>query len=170
MLAWTFEGGTLAPPFSCAPEIADTGGRCTAALQGTFTLTFDRSEAVLRDGGEVVARGIDVHQTALYDMLLAGLLFAFLWWFIGSPAGRGWPLVFALSYGCVRLLEDSLRIDKRFGPFTGSQWTALTVAIVAAGFLIVWAASEATRRHNARPGTRSRRCRARLDVVMPQPR
>ena len=143
LLAWTFEGGTLAPPFSCTPEIADTGGRCTAALQGTFTQTIDRTEAVLRDGGEVVARGIGVHQTALYDMLLAGLLFAFLWWFIGSPRREGVAtLVFALSYGCIRLLEDSLRIDKRFGPFTGSQWTALTVAIVAAGFLIVWAASK----------------------------
>jgi hypothetical protein len=50
-------------------------------------------------------------------------------------------LTFGLAYGCIRLLEDSLRIDKRFGPFTGSQWTALTVAIVAAGFLIAWALS-----------------------------
>lgn len=143
LLAWTYEGGTLAPPFSCTPETADTGGRCTAVLQDTFTQTIDRTQAVLRDGGEVVARGIGVHQTALYDMLLAGLLFAFLWWFIGSSRREGVAtLVFALSYGCIRLLEDSLRIDKRFGPFTGSQWTALTVAIVAAGFLIVWAASK----------------------------
>lgn len=143
LLAWTYEGGTLAPPFSCTPENADTGGRCTAVLQDTFTQTIDRTQAVLRDGGEVVARGIGVHQTALYDMLLAGLLFAFLWWFIGSARREGVAtLVFALSYGCIRLLEDSLRIDKRFGPFTGSQWTALTVAIVAAGFLIVWAASK----------------------------
>jgi prolipoprotein diacylglyceryltransferase len=112
-------------------------------LQGTFTQTIDRTQAVLRDGGDVVASGIGVHQTALYDMLLAGLLFMFLWWFIGSPRREGVAtLVFALSYGCIRLLEDSLRIDKRFGPFTGSQWTALTVAIVAAGFLIVWAVSK----------------------------
>ena len=143
LLAWTYEGGTLAPPFSCTPDIADTGGRCTASLQGTFTQTIDRAQAVLRDGGEVVARGIGVHQTALYDMLLAGVLFAVLWWFIRSPRREGVAtLVFALAYGCIRLLEDSLRIDKRFGPFTGSQWTALTVAIVAAGFLIVWAASK----------------------------
>ena len=56
----------------------------------------------------------------MYDMLLAGLLFAFLWWFIRSPRREGvTALVFAMSYGCIRLLEDSLRIDKRFGPFTG---------------------------------------------------
>ena len=67
-------------------------------------------------------------------MLLAGLLFAFLWWFIRSPRREGVAaLMFAISYGCIRLLEDSLRIDKRFGPLTGSQWTALTVAIVSAG-------------------------------------
>jgi hypothetical protein len=36
-------------------------------------------------------------------------------------------------------LEDSLRIDKRFGPFTGSQWTALTVATISAVMLIWWA-------------------------------
>ena len=137
LLAWTYEGGTLAPPFSCAQD------SCTAALQGNFSQTIDRTQAVLRDGTQVVARGIGVHQTALYDMLLAGLIFAFLWWFIRSPRREGVvTLVFGMTYGCVRLLEDSLRIDKRFGPFTGSQWTALTVAIVAAGFLIVWAAKK----------------------------
>jgi prolipoprotein diacylglyceryltransferase len=134
LLAWTYEGGTLAPPFSCVRE------SCTANLQGNFTQTIDRTQAVLREGAEVVARGVGVHQTALYDMLLAGLLFAFIWWFIRSPRREGVvTLVFGMSYGCIRLLEDSLRIDKRFGPFTGSQWTALTVAIVAAGLLIVWA-------------------------------
>ena len=134
LLAWTYEGGTLAPPFSCV------GDSCSANLQDSFTQTIDRTQAVLRDGTEVVARGIGVHQTAMYDMLLAGLLFAFLWWFIRSPRREGvTALVFAMSYGCIRLLEDSLRIDKRFGPFTGSQWTALIVAIVSAGFLIFWA-------------------------------
>jgi phosphatidylglycerol:prolipoprotein diacylglycerol transferase len=137
LLAWTYEGGTLAPPFACAAE------RCSADLLGDNQIVIDRSRAVLRSAGVVVADGIGVHQTALYDMLLAGLLFAFLWWFIGSRRREGVAtLVFAVSYGCIRLLEDSLRIDKRFGPFTGSQWTALTVAIVAAGFLIVWAASK----------------------------
>jgi len=74
--------------------------------------------------------------------LLAGILFTFLWWFIGAPRREGVvTLTFALAYGCIRLLEDSLRIDKRFGPLTGSQWTALTVAIVALGLLVYWAVS-----------------------------
>jgi phosphatidylglycerol---prolipoprotein diacylglyceryl transferase len=140
LLAWTYEGGTLAPPFSCTAASSPTGERCSAALQGDFSITIDRTQAVLREGTEVVARGIGVHQTALYDMLLAGVLFAFLWWFIRSPRREGVvTLAFALAYGCCRLLEDSLRIDKRFGPFTGSQWTALTVAIVAAAILLWWA-------------------------------
>jgi prolipoprotein diacylglyceryltransferase len=135
LLAWTYEGGTLAPPFSCV------GDSCTATLRGGLTETIGRTGASLSDaGGTVLAQGVGVHQTALYDMLLAGILFAFLWWFIGSRRREGVvTLAFGLAYGCCRLLEDSLRIDKRFGPFTGSQWTALSVAIVAAAFLIVWA-------------------------------
>jgi phosphatidylglycerol:prolipoprotein diacylglycerol transferase len=157
LLAWTYEGGTLAPPFSCS------GGSCTASLQDDFTQTIDRTQAVLREGGEVIARGIGVHQTALYDMLLAGLLFAFLWWFIRSPRREGVvTLTFGLAYGCVRLLEDSLRIDKRFGPFTGSQWTALTVALVAAGLLIAWAVSK--RAGPTTPG-RSEAAQANADLA-----
>jgi phosphatidylglycerol:prolipoprotein diacylglycerol transferase len=135
LLAWTYEGGTLAPPFSCARE------SCTATLRGGLTETIDRTGATLFDaGGKILERGTGVHQTALYDMLLAAILFSFLWWFIRSPRREGVvTLMFGLAYGCIRLLEDSLRIDKRFGPFTGSQWTALTVAIVAATILTVWA-------------------------------
>lgn len=134
LLAWTYEGGTLAPPFRCVAET------CSAQLQGDFDITIDRMHAVLREAGRVVADGIGVHQTALYDMLLAGLIFAFLWWFIRSPRREGVvTLTFGLAYGCCRLLEDSLRIDKRFGPFTGSQWTALTVALVCLGLLVWWA-------------------------------
>jgi phosphatidylglycerol---prolipoprotein diacylglyceryl transferase len=137
LLAWTYEGGTLAPPFHCVAE------RCTADLQYDNQMVIDRTGALLRNAGLVVSEGLGVHQTALYDMLLAGLLFAFLWWFIRSPRREGVAtLTFALAYGCIRLLEDSLRIDKRFGPFTGSQWTALIVATLASALLLYWAASK----------------------------
>jgi phosphatidylglycerol:prolipoprotein diacylglycerol transferase len=140
LLAWTYEGGRLAPPFTCTPASSPTGERCTAGLQGDFSIAVDRTHAVLRDAGRVVAEGVGVHQTALYDMLLAALIFTFLWWCIRSPRREGVvTLAFGLAYGCCRLLEDSLRIDKRFGPFTGSQWTALTVAVVAAAILVWWA-------------------------------
>ena len=150
LLAWTYEGGTLAPPFQCAAD------RCAADLQDPFTQTIDRTQAILREAGELVARGIGVHQTAMYDMILAGLLFAFLWWFIRSPRREGIvTLTFGLSYGCIRLLEDSLRIDKRFGPFTGSQWTALIVALVCISLLVYFAISK-------RPGPTTPGRRARL--------
>jgi phosphatidylglycerol:prolipoprotein diacylglycerol transferase len=137
LLAWTYEGGRLAPPFTCS------GGRCTADLLQDNQIVIDRSHAVLRNAGLVVAEGVGVHQTAMYDMILAAILFAFLWWFIRSPRREGVvTLTFGLAYGCMRLLEDSLRIDKRFGPFTGSQWTALTVAIVSAVLLLVWAVTK----------------------------
>jgi phosphatidylglycerol---prolipoprotein diacylglyceryl transferase len=137
LLAWTYEGGALAPPFRCV------GDSCSADLQAGFEMTIDRTQAILREGSRVVAEGIGVHQTALYDMLLAGVLFTFLWWFIRSSRREGVvTLTFGLAYGCIRLLEDSLRIDKRFGPFTGSQWTALSVAIVATALLVYWAVTK----------------------------
>jgi phosphatidylglycerol:prolipoprotein diacylglycerol transferase len=135
LLAWQYSGGALSPPFHCADEV------CEASLQGGFTEIVERGSSRLIDpSGVVVATGTGIHQTALYDALLAGVLFAFIWWFISKNRREGiTTLIFGLSYGCMRLMEDSLRIDKRFGPFTGSQWTALTVVIVSAGLLIWFA-------------------------------
>jgi phosphatidylglycerol:prolipoprotein diacylglycerol transferase len=134
-LAWTYHGGTLSPPFHCL------NGLCQAELQGGHLEKIQRSGATLFDAsGTVLATGVGVHQTALYDMLLASVLFAILWTLYKKPRREGViALTFGLYYGCSRLLEDSLRIDKRFGPFTGSQWTALTVATISAAILIWWA-------------------------------
>jgi prolipoprotein diacylglyceryltransferase len=75
-------------------------------------------------------------------MLLAWPLFALLWFLQKKERRAGViTLTFALIYGCMRLLEDSLRIDKRFGPLTGSQWTALAVAIISVALLVSWAVS-----------------------------
>ena len=46
-------------------------------------------------------------------------------------------LTFGLWYGLSRIVEDSLRIDKRFFGLTGSQWTALTVATIC-GAMLLW--------------------------------
>jgi len=133
LLAWRYSSGTIAPPFrESAP------GRFIADLEDGLTQTFDTAGSTLRDGTRVLAEGVGVHQTALYDMLLAAVLFAFLWWFIRSPRREGMvTLTFGLWYGLMRLLEDSLRIDKRFGPLTGSQWTALAAVTVSA-ILLLW--------------------------------
>jgi phosphatidylglycerol:prolipoprotein diacylglycerol transferase len=141
LLAWTYKGGTLAPPFACSE------GTCSAQLQDGSVETITRAGAKLVQGGltgtgstTTLAQGVGVHQTALYDMLLVGVLFLILWTMNKRRRREGvLTLTFGLYYGCCRLLEDSLRIDKRFGPFTGSQWTALTVAIISASILIWWA-------------------------------
>jgi phosphatidylglycerol:prolipoprotein diacylglycerol transferase len=134
LLAWKYSGGTLAPPFTCADQV------CQAGLQDGHLERITRDGATLFDAkGAILAQGVGVHQTALYDMILVGLLFGLLWYLQKRPRREGvLTLTFGLFYGCFRLLEDSLRIDKRFGPFTGSQWTALTVAILSAAILIWW--------------------------------
>jgi phosphatidylglycerol---prolipoprotein diacylglyceryl transferase len=135
-LAWTYKGGTLAPPWVC-----DSNGVCRAALQNGQLEIISRGSAQLQNvKGIAIATGVGVHQTALYDMILAWGLFFLLWNMNKKPRREGiLTLTFGLYYGLCRLLEDSLRIDKRFGPFTGSQWTALVVAIVCATVLIWWA-------------------------------
>ena len=138
LLAWTYEGGTLAPPFSCS------GDSCTATLHGGLTETFDRAGATLSDAaGKVLEQGIGVHQTALYDMLLAGILFTFLWWFIRSPRREGVvALTFALCVrvhaGCWRIRSGSTSASDRSRARSGPRWTA---AMVASGLLIYWAVS-----------------------------
>lgn len=135
LLAWQYRGGTIAPPFRCVAE------RCAADLQDGHLETITRTGAQLRGTAGVIASGVGVHQTALYDMMLAGALFLFLWFvMMRRPRREGiLTLTFGLWYGLSRLLEDSLRIDKRFFGLTGSQWTALTVATISAGLLIWWA-------------------------------
>jgi len=137
ILAWTYHGGKLAPPFNCGVN------ECQAALQGNHIEIIRRGSAELRAGLETIATGVGVHQTAMYDMLIAWALFAFLWWFTREARREGTAtLAFAVWYGCARLLEDFLRIDKRFGPLTGSQWTALVVVVVSIVLLIVRAVTK----------------------------
>jgi phosphatidylglycerol:prolipoprotein diacylglycerol transferase len=136
LLAWRYEGGTIAPPFSCANEF------CTAQLQGGHVETITRQGARLVDGGgHLIAQGVGVHQTALYDMMSAAALFCVLWFvFMRKPRREGiLTLTFGLWYGISRIVEDSLRIDKRFFGLTGSQWTALTVALLCTIVLARWA-------------------------------
>src|SRR5947199_8552745 len=137
ILAWTYHGGKLAPPFNCGAN------DCQAALQGNHLEIIKRGSTELRAGLETIPTVVGVHQTAMYDMAIALALFAFLWWFTREPRREGTvTLAFAVWYGCARLLEDFLRIDKRFGPLTGSQWTALTVVVVSLVLLIARAVTK----------------------------
>jgi phosphatidylglycerol---prolipoprotein diacylglyceryl transferase len=135
-LAWTYEGGTIAPPF-----VESAPGTFVADLSNGLTQTISRAGAELRDGSQVLATGVGVHQTALYDMLSAALLFGVLFFvMMRRPRREGiLTLTFGLWYGVARIVEDSLRIDKRFFGLTGSQWTAAAVATICAAILIRFA-------------------------------
>jgi prolipoprotein diacylglyceryl transferase len=161
LLAWRYSGGTLAPPFTCQPGALS----CFADLQnGTLQerITDTHAALVRVADNQTIGQGVGVHQTALYDMLLAWVLFAILWRFTKSRRREGLAtLLFAAYYGGCRLLEDFLRIDKRFGPLTGSQWTALSVMVLCVALAAYFAISR-------RPGPTTPP-RPKIRKVKPQP-
>jgi len=134
LLAFQYKGGELAG-FSCA------AGTCRTTLQGGKELVLSGREAVLYSPlGQVLDRGVGVHQTALYDMIFATLLFLTLYLLSRKDRRLGvLTLTFGAWYGATRVLEDSLRVDKRFFGLTGSQWTGLTVSVLCLATLLAWA-------------------------------
>jgi phosphatidylglycerol---prolipoprotein diacylglyceryl transferase len=161
LLAWTYEGGNLAPPYACVPEADPT--MCTASLFGGKFEEVSRSGARLFDeAGNVIGQGVGVHQTAMYDLLWCAVLFAFLLWFARRATRREGVMVltFAILYGSMRVVTDFLRVDKTFFGLTGSQWTTGTVALASIGTLVYWAIR--------RPPDPARRAhRSRLDDETP---
>jgi phosphatidylglycerol---prolipoprotein diacylglyceryl transferase len=135
-LAWTYRGGNLAPPWACS------NGICQVGIDGGRELeVVSRTGAKLLDAqGRVIAQGVGVHPTAFYDLILVCGLFVLLWTLNNKPRREGiLTLTFGLWYGLERILVDAMRIDKRFGPFTGSQWTSIVVVVVSASLLVWWA-------------------------------
>jgi phosphatidylglycerol:prolipoprotein diacylglycerol transferase len=134
LLAWQYQGGDLAG-FGCVAET------CRATLEGGQLLEITRQGATLTSAtGELLGSGVGVHQTALYDMVSATLLFLLLYVLSRQPRRLGvLTLTLGAWYGTSRVIEDFLRVDKRIFGMTGSQWTGLTVAVISAVTLIVWA-------------------------------
>ena len=134
LLAWQYDGGTPAG-FSC---VADA---CRTTLQGGKDLLLTTTGSTLYgSGGEVLGTGTGVHQTALYDMAFATLLFLLLYGLSRAPRRLGvLTLTFGAWYGATRVIEDFLRVDKRIFGLTGSQWTGLTVSLLSLTVLAIWA-------------------------------
>lgn len=135
-LGWGYRGGQLPGPwFETAP------GEWVARLTGDFTETLSRTGATLVDrSGDVVATGAGVHQTALYDFLIALGLFLFLYWLNRRPRREGVLILsFAIWYGLGRVITDLLRIDQTFFGLTGSQWTSIAAVVIAVVMLIRFA-------------------------------
>jgi phosphatidylglycerol:prolipoprotein diacylglycerol transferase len=134
LFAWQYKGGQL-PGFSCAAET------CRATLQGGKEMVLTHTSATLSGPtGVVLSTGAGVHQTALYDMISATLLFLALYLLSRKDRRLGiLTLTFGAWYGAMRVVEDFLRVDKRFFGLTGSQWTGLTVSVLCVVTLLVWA-------------------------------
>jgi phosphatidylglycerol:prolipoprotein diacylglycerol transferase len=132
-LGWAYRGGTLPGPWVGNAET----GEWVARLEGGFTETLSRDGARLLQGDELIAQGPGIHQTALYDLFIAGALFLFLFLLSRRPRREGVLILsFAIWYGAGRIVTDFLRIDKTwlFG-LTGSQWAS--VGVIAISLLVL---------------------------------
>jgi phosphatidylglycerol:prolipoprotein diacylglycerol transferase len=132
-LGWAYRGGTLPGPWVGSAET----GEWVARLEGRFTETLSREGSRLLQGDQVIAQGAGIHQTALYDLFIAGALFLFLFWLNRRPRREGMLILsFAIWYGAGRILTDFLRIDKTWPlGLTGSQWAS--VGVIALSLLVL---------------------------------
>lgn len=88
--------------------------------------------------GSPCVPGTVVHQTALYDQILAAVVLLVLLGLRRKPRYDGFlAMVFVVGYAVARLIEDFLREDLRHFGLTGSQWWALTMLLVALYGLLV---------------------------------
>lgn len=119
-LGFQYKGGSL-PGYACVGEAGVSV--CSTTLPNGATQT--------------IRYGDIVHQTALYDFLVAGILFGLLWWMNRKPRREGTLfLTFAILYGANRVITDFLRVDKTYFGLTGTQITLLAVILVSLVTLI----------------------------------
>jgi phosphatidylglycerol:prolipoprotein diacylglycerol transferase len=106
--------------YRCPPLGVETGSPCAP------------TDLVSRTAGAVV------HQTALYDQILAVVLLLILIRLRRKDRFDGFLiLVFGLGYGTSRIIEDFLREDTRRLGLTASQWTAITTVCLCLYVLAV---------------------------------
>ena len=112
--------------------IADHLGKPTDFVLGYVCPEVETGSPCLAPVGQAV------HQTALYDMVGAALVFALLVGLARRPRPAAFlTATFGLAYGLVRVVEGFFRLDVTHGTgLNGSQWTALAVAVAAAVALV----------------------------------
>jgi phosphatidylglycerol---prolipoprotein diacylglyceryl transferase len=134
--AFAYHGGRLSA-FTCA------NGVCREDLvKGAQDLVITRHGARLFSQTQgLIGSGAGVHQTALYDFLIACALFLFVYLLMASKPRREGVLImtFAIGYGLGRIGTDFLRVDKRFFGLTGSQWSSVAVVALCVIVLARWA-------------------------------
>ena len=135
-LGWQYRGGDLPGPWS-GNEATGWIAPLEEGLVQQITVDGATLCRATPDGfgcAEIVQQGSAVHQTALYDFLIAGLLFLFLRWLSRRPRREGVLILsFAILYGAGRVVTDFLRVDKTWLGLglTGSQLTAIGVILLS---------------------------------------
>jgi phosphatidylglycerol:prolipoprotein diacylglycerol transferase len=128
-LAFVYKGGNLSG-YAC------TGDVCRIGLSGGHTEIVTPAGAQLFQADRLIAQGVGVHQTALYDFFATMVLVAVLIWMSRRPRREGVLfLTFAGWYAAGRIVTDFLRIDKLWFGLTGSQWASIGVLVVCLGTL-----------------------------------
>jgi phosphatidylglycerol---prolipoprotein diacylglyceryl transferase len=115
------------------------GWKCLGESGGIAPQSADAYRTALESGSPPSLGCFDVvvHQTALYDFVSSWILFAVLIWLGRKSLRPGMlTLVFGIWYGAVRVVTDFLRVDKTYFGLTGSQITALAVALLCLYFLV----------------------------------
>ena len=131
-LGWAYRGGQLPGPWALNATLTCPEAWAAELSNGQLQCINETGSALFDETG-VVMQGAGVHQTALYDFLIAGALFLFLRWLNRRPRREGILILsFAVLYGAGRIVTDFLRIDKTyFDTFTGSQLSAIGVILVS---------------------------------------
>lgn len=140
-LGWGYRGGDLPGPWTQLTSVCPPGA-WEAGLERNLVECLSRDGAQLGEvtdsGVQLVSAGAGVHQTALYDFVIAIGLFLFLRWLSRAPRREGVMIMsFAILYGAGRVITDFLRVDKTyFDLFTGSQMTS--IAVMAISLFTLW--------------------------------
>ena len=114
------------------------GWRCIGTPEGNARPS-EEYYSTLR-AGDLPSLGcfdVTLHQTAIYDFLSTLLLLGVVLYVGRRARNRGLlAILFVLWYGTARMITDFLRVDQRYLGLTGSQTTALIVALVCAYLLV----------------------------------
>ena len=120
------------------PTTFALGWRCTGS-GGEPPIDADVYLQAFAEGQHPSAGCYDLvlHQTALYDLFSAALLFGVLLWVGRKARTQGLlALIFTVWYASTRLLTDFLRVDERFFGLTGSQLMSAAVGVVCVYLLV----------------------------------
>jgi phosphatidylglycerol---prolipoprotein diacylglyceryl transferase len=133
VLAFRYYGGNLSG-YDCST----IAGSCFTTLSRGRQQVITHDDAWLYDATHrVLAHGIGVNQTALYDWLSAMGLTLFLLWMMRRHHRVGvLTMGFVIWYAAARVITDFLRVENRFLGLTGSQWASLAAIALCIGVLV----------------------------------